>query len=141
WIGASSDAGIKRATELGDGFIFGTAGPQFMAEMTPKIRASAEENNRKNYKVAGVAYFAVGDDAQAALEAGSKSLLRYYGGSLWAPPEQIIHHGPIEVIEQVVREYADAGLDLLYLMPVIPEVKQVDLIAEHVLPAYRIPGR
>lgn len=140
WIGGMSERAIARAVEAGDGYLFPTLGPQMMASMTPKIRAMAESAGKKNYTIAGLAYCAVGDDPAAALETATRSMLRYYG-SLWDEPENIIHHGPPDVIAQAVKEYEQAGLDVLILFPEIPDVRQVESIAENVLPAYRVPAR
>lgn len=141
WIGGHAPAAVKRAVEMGDGFVFGTALPDAMAARTPELRAMAEAANKKNYKIAGIAYVAIGDDPRAALEPAAKAVLRYYHGQLGMPPEKLIHHGPVEVIQQAVKEYEQAGLDVLYLFPQIPDLKQVEIIAEHILPSYRIPGR
>lgn len=141
WIGAQSQKGIARAVELGDGFIFGTAGPQMMGQMVPTLRQMAEAAGKKTFPLIGLAYCGVGEDAQAALEQASHYVLRYYGGTLWREPRELIHHGPPDVIAQAVEEYERAGLDVLILMPQIPDVKQVEQLAEHVLPRYRIPAR
>lgn len=140
WMGGMSDASVARATTMGDGFVFPTVGPDVMASMTPKIRAAAEEAGRKKYQIVGIAYCAVGDDTGAMLDAAAKNVLRYYGGQLWTEPENLIHAGPAEVLAATVKEYEAAGLDQLILFPEIPDVKQVELIAEHVLPAYRVPS-
>jgi len=140
WIGAHTPKGIARAIELGDSYIFGAAGPARMAEFTPQLRAKAEEAGKKNYLIAGIAYCAVGEDPAAALEQGAHYLTRYYGGQMHGEPADRIHHGPPEVIAAAVEDYAQAGLDVLILFPQIPDVKQVEQLAEHVLPRYRIPA-
>ena len=140
WIGAMSERGIARATTMGDGFIFATVGSQMMAEQTPKIRAAAEAAGKKKFQIVGLAYCAVGEDPVAALEAGARSVLRYYRVQLWTEPKNLIHAGPPEVIAQAAKEYEQAGLDILILCPQIAEVKQVEQIAEHVLPAFRVPA-
>jgi len=140
WIGAQSEAGIRRAAELGDGYIFGVAGMAQAAQRVPQIRAMLDEKKAAKFTVAGIAYCAVGDDPVGALSAAAKTINRYYRGSPPRPIDQLVHHGPIEVIAQAMREYEEAGLDLVILIPAIPDTKQVSLIAEHVLPAYRVPA-
>lgn len=141
WIGGMAEKAIARAVEMGDGFVFPTIGPQAMATMIPKIRAMAEAAGKKTFPISGIAYVAVGDDARAALDAGARALLRYYHGKLWTEPRNLIHHGPADVIAAAVKEYEQAGLDVLILFPEIPELKQVEAIAANVLPAYRVPAR
>lgn len=140
WIGGMSDGAVARATTMGDGFVYPTVGVDVMAAMTPKIRAAAEEAGRKKYQIVGIAYCALGEDTTAALEAGTKNVLRYYGGQLWTEPQNLIHAGPPEVLAQTVKEYEATGIDTLILFPEIPDLKQVEMIAEHVLPTYRVPA-
>lgn len=141
WFGAHADVAIERAIELGDGFWFGTRGPGVMAEQAPEIRRKAEEAGKKKFLVGGIAYVAIGDDPAAALEQASRYLNRYYHGTPPRDLREMVHHGPLEVIEQAVKEYEQAGLDVLVLFPEIPEIKQVEQIAERILPQYRVPSR
>jgi alkanesulfonate monooxygenase SsuD/methylene tetrahydromethanopterin reductase-like flavin-dependent oxidoreductase (luciferase family) len=136
WIGATQERAVERALRIGDGFIFGTAGSERMSRLTPQLREGAEANGRTDFTVAGLAYCAVGDDPEKALEEGAHHVLRYYG-QLWTEPENLIHHDPPDKIAAEVQAYADGGLDLLVLFPQIPSLEQVELLAEHVLPAYR----
>jgi alkanesulfonate monooxygenase SsuD/methylene tetrahydromethanopterin reductase-like flavin-dependent oxidoreductase (luciferase family) len=136
WIGALQPPAIERALRIGDSFIFGTAGPDAMAEYTPQIREGLAANGKPDATVAGLAYCAVGDDPAKALEEGTHHVVRYYG-QLWTEPENLIHHGPPEKIAEEVARYAEAGIDELILFAEIPSLDQVERLAEHVLPAYR----
>jgi alkanesulfonate monooxygenase SsuD/methylene tetrahydromethanopterin reductase-like flavin-dependent oxidoreductase (luciferase family) len=136
WIGGMTEKAIARAVEIGDGFVFGTAGIQIMTQMTPQVRQLAAGAGKPEYSVAGIAYVAVGDDPEAALGESTHHVLRYYG-SLWTEPENLIHHGPTEVIAEAAKGYEAAGLDVLILIPQIPDLEQVERIGEDVLPAYR----
>jgi alkanesulfonate monooxygenase SsuD/methylene tetrahydromethanopterin reductase-like flavin-dependent oxidoreductase (luciferase family) len=135
WIGGSSEPAMKRALDVGDGYLFGTPGPERMATMTPWLREEAANRGRTGYAVAGLAYVAVGDDPAKALEQGVHHLTRYYG-KLWREPSELCHSGPPEVIAEAVQAYAEAGIDLLILFPQIPDLAQVERLAEDVLPAY-----
>jgi hypothetical protein len=46
-----------------------------------------------------------------------------------------IAHGPIEHIKEVLAEYAACGLCLLVLLPEVRSLRQLDLLAEQVLPS------
>jgi alkanesulfonate monooxygenase SsuD/methylene tetrahydromethanopterin reductase-like flavin-dependent oxidoreductase (luciferase family) len=140
WIGGQAPRAIERAVELGDGFIFGAAGPDAMREQAPKIRKMAEDAGKKKFALIGIAYVAVGDDPAAALARASGPYRRYYGEGAGDDLSGKIHSGPPDVIAQAAKEYEQAGLDVLILFPEIPDVKQVEAIAEHVLPAYRVPA-
>jgi alkanesulfonate monooxygenase SsuD/methylene tetrahydromethanopterin reductase-like flavin-dependent oxidoreductase (luciferase family) len=135
WVGAASEPAVKRALDLGDAFIFGTAGAARMAQMTPMLREEAAKRGKPNYTVAGLAYVGVGDDPAKALEEATHHVLRYYG-RLWGEPADIIHHGPGPAIAEDVAKYVESGIDLLILFPEIPDLSQVERLAEDVLPAY-----
>jgi alkanesulfonate monooxygenase SsuD/methylene tetrahydromethanopterin reductase-like flavin-dependent oxidoreductase (luciferase family) len=135
WIGALQPPAIERAVRLGDGFIFGTAGAEVMAQYAPGIREGLAANGNANATVAGLAYCAVGDDPRRALEEATHHVLRYYG-QLWTEPENLIHHGPAQKIAEEVAAYAEA-IDILILFPEIPSLGQVEQLAKHVLPTFR----
>jgi alkanesulfonate monooxygenase SsuD/methylene tetrahydromethanopterin reductase-like flavin-dependent oxidoreductase (luciferase family) len=127
---------MERAARVGDGFIFGTIGAEYMKQLTPQVRETFAAQGKRDIEVAGLAYVAVGDDAQTALAEAAHHVLRYYG-QLWTEPENLIHHGPAKRIAEEVAAYAEAGIDTLILFPEIPQLEQVEQLAEHVLPAYR----
>jgi len=110
-----------------------------MIENTPKIREMAEQAGKKKFLVGGLAYVAIGDDATSALARGGPHFKRYYGAQ--ADPEQGMHAGTIDEVAQAIKEYEPAGLDVLWIFPEIPDVKQVEQIAENILPTYRVPSR
>ncbi|MGQ0550775.1 MAG: LLM class flavin-dependent oxidoreductase [Armatimonadota bacterium] len=136
WIGAMAEKAVERALRLGDGYIFGTAGIQMMAQYTPMIRQGAAAKGKPHFTIAGLAYVAVGDNPAKALEEATHHVLRYYG-QLWTEPKNLIHHGPGSVIAEAARGYAEAGLDILIVIPQIPDLGQVERLARDVLPAYR----
>ncbi|MFA5891281.1 MAG: LLM class flavin-dependent oxidoreductase [Actinomycetota bacterium] len=140
WIGGSSDRAVARAVSIGDGYVFGAAGPEAMAARAPAIRAAAAEAGRKQFGLMGIAYVAIAEDPTDALEQATRALTRYYRGNFHRPPRELVHHGPAEIVAQAAKEYEQAGLDVLVLLPLIPSLKQVEAIAAEVLPAYRVPA-
>ncbi len=136
WVGAMQEKAVERALRIGDGFLFGTAGSARMAQLTRDLRERASALGKDDFTVAGLAYAAVGNDPQKALEEGAHHVLRYYG-QLWTEPENLIHHGPATKIAEEIAAYADAGIDVLVVFPEIPSLDQVEQLAEVVLPAYR----
>ena len=134
-VGALQPRAVERAVRAGDGYLFGTAGSAAMAEQTPVLRDAFAAQGKPDAPIAGLAYVAVGDDPQAALDEAAHHVLRYYG-QLWTEPENLIHHGSAQKLAEELAAYADAGIDLLICFPQIPSLDQVELLAEHVLPAY-----
>lgn len=105
-----------------------------MAQRGAAIREMAGAAGKGHSPIHGLAYVALGDDPKRALEA-EDAALRYYG-RIWRPAEELIHHGPAERALEDVRAYEASGIDVLYLWPSILDVRQVELLAEGVLPAY-----
>jgi alkanesulfonate monooxygenase SsuD/methylene tetrahydromethanopterin reductase-like flavin-dependent oxidoreductase (luciferase family) len=134
WVGASTPKSVERAARVADGFLFGTAGSGAMVERAPGIRDVFAEHGKPEATIAGLAYVAIGDDPQKALAEATHHVLRYYG-RLWTEPENLIHHGPAEKIAEELAAYAEA-VDVLIAVPEIPDLGQVEQLAEHVLPAY-----
>lgn len=138
WIGGMTEPAIRRATRLGDGYIFGTTGPQMMTQFAPQVRQWAKEAGKEDFAVAGLAYAGLGPDPKDALERAARQVIRYYGqviryyGQLWTEPENLIHHGPPEKIADELRQYRDAGIDELIVFLEIPELEQIDLFARAV---------
>jgi alkanesulfonate monooxygenase SsuD/methylene tetrahydromethanopterin reductase-like flavin-dependent oxidoreductase (luciferase family) len=133
WVGAMQPKAIERAVRVGDGFIFGTLGSAMMGEYAPGIREAFAAAGKPNATIAGLAYVAVGDDPQKALDEGAHHVLRYYG-RLWTEPENLIHHGPARKIAEELAGYGDA-VDILIVFPQIPGLGQVEQLAEHALSA------
>lgn len=140
WLGGTGEDAIARSTTMGDGFIFEAVAPQVVAERSAGIRAAADAAGKKKFQIIGLAYCALGEDPGAALDAATRSVMRFHGGQLPEGAANLIHAGPPEVIAQAAKEYEQAGLDILILCPQIAEVRQVEQIAEHVLPSYRVPA-
>ena len=135
WIGAVVERAIERALRIADGFVLGALGVAKLAEQAPALRARAAALGKPEFQLVGTAYVAIGERRRAR-ELGVHSLLRYYGDRLWAPPEDVLHFGPVEELREVVAGYAAAGLDQLILFSEIAELAQVERIAEAILPDY-----
>ncbi|MFP5224158.1 MAG: LLM class flavin-dependent oxidoreductase [Actinomycetota bacterium] len=140
WVGGSVEASLERAIKLGDGYIFGAGGgPQQIKPRIEKLRQMVTDAKKRRFQIVGLKYVAAGD-AQA-LDDATRLTERYYGGPLWAPAEEVFLHGGGEEILASCKEYEEAGLDLLILMPQVPDIRQVEVLGSEVLPAFRIPGR
>ena len=134
WVGASTPKSVERAARIADGFLFGTAGSAAMVERAPGIRDVFAAHGKPDATIAGLAYVAIGDDPPTALAEATHHVVRYYG-RLWTEPENLIHHGPADKIAEELAAYAEA-VDVLIAVPEIPDLGQVEQLAEHVLPAY-----
>lgn len=74
-----------------------------------------------------MAYYAMGD----AQEAGRDYLLDYYAftGAFAQRSADAVLTTPLQVREYL-QAYADAGCDHLILFPTVPELEQLDLLAD-----------
>jgi alkanesulfonate monooxygenase SsuD/methylene tetrahydromethanopterin reductase-like flavin-dependent oxidoreductase (luciferase family) len=134
-VGAGRPKAVERAVRAGDGFLFGTAGSAAMRQATPGLREAFAAQGKPEATIAGLAYVAVGDDEQNALDEAAHHVVRYYG-QLWTEPANLIHHGASSKLAEEIAAYADAGIDLLIVFPEIASLEQVERLAEDVLPAY-----
>lgn len=136
WVGARVERAVARALRQGDGFIFTALSAAEMAERTPDLRRRAALEGKPEFPIVGLAYVAVGEPVSALKERALAHLESHYE----RPRRDLAHLlrcGPVEVVAEEVRRYEQAGLDELVLIPQIPELSQVERLAELVPPAYR----
>jgi alkanesulfonate monooxygenase SsuD/methylene tetrahydromethanopterin reductase-like flavin-dependent oxidoreductase (luciferase family) len=115
--------------EFGSGWTAGGAPPQATGPFAERVRGAWREAGREGApKIAALNYFSLGDTE----EASRRYLLDYYGILGPQVAEMIAggaHRSP-QAIKDVVAAFADAGVDELILDPTVPELSQVDLLAE-----------
>src|SRR4051794_23861617 len=69
-VGGAVDASYKRAAKYGDGWIAGGAPPEVLAESAEKVKAEWSAAGREGEpKIAGLAYFSLGEEAEANAKA------------------------------------------------------------------------
>jgi len=135
FVGGTDQRAVKRAVEIGDGFIFaGAVHAPAVAEQLPGLRAQPAALGKPEFKFYQIQYCAVGEPAQV-LKAAAHDLVRYYRNPN-LPAEKIVVHGGTEVLSENARQLAAAGLDLLLYLPAVLDLKQVELIGRDVLPGY-----
>lgn len=136
WIGGYVPAAVERAIALGDGYTFGgDRFPPQIAEDITSIRERARQLGKERFVISSMLYVAIGEEA-AARDEMWRQLGRYYRENLGGEPQDWGVSGPADRIAEVVRGYADAGLDILLLAPQIQDLGQLETIAERILPAY-----
>jgi alkanesulfonate monooxygenase SsuD/methylene tetrahydromethanopterin reductase-like flavin-dependent oxidoreductase (luciferase family) len=136
WMGGYAPTAIERAIELADGFCFGgNRFPPDIAADISAIREQAQLAGKERFVVSSMLYCAIGEEA-AARDEMWRQLARYYRENLGGEPKDWGVFGPVERIGEVIRGYADAGLDVLILAPQISGLGQLEVIAESVLPGY-----
>jgi alkanesulfonate monooxygenase SsuD/methylene tetrahydromethanopterin reductase-like flavin-dependent oxidoreductase (luciferase family) len=126
-VGGYTDAALRRATTLGDGYIFGVAGIEAMRNRIPVIREAYRAAGRPELPIGGLAYIAATADRER-LARGEELLTHYYGTLRKSFPE-MVHTGEPAQLRETIDQYRDAGLDTLYLFPVLPDLDQLDELA------------
>ncbi len=127
-VGGQSDAALLRMARHGDGWVHGGGPPRtFRAAALSALAAWSDAGRPGRPELWGLGYFALGD----AAERGRADLTRYYG-FLGGPGARVVAGlltSPAEV-RDFVRAYAESGCDQLVLFPTVPELDQVEQLAE-----------
>lgn len=128
-IGGLSDQGFVRVARYADGYVHGGGPPRAFSRAADKARAAWSDAGRPGKPLLWAqGYFALGDDAA---EVGYRYMKDYYAftgvfaekiaASLLTSPQ---------AIAQFIRGYAEAGCDELVLFPTVPDILQLDQLAE-----------
>ena len=126
-VGGYQPQAYRRAVELGDGYFFGNAGVDTMRAKIPEIREFYRAAGRPELPIGGLSYFAATSDP-AGLAQAEANLTHYYG-TLAKPFEQLVLTGDEPTLREKVSGYTEAGVDILYMFPVLPEFDQLDAAA------------
>jgi alkanesulfonate monooxygenase SsuD/methylene tetrahydromethanopterin reductase-like flavin-dependent oxidoreductase (luciferase family) len=126
-VGGYQPDAIARALTLADGYIFGNAGLAAMQAKTPEIRQAYRDAGRAGLPIGGLAYVAITNDRDR-LRRGEQMLTHYYG-KLYKPFEEMTLVGDAAALRDRLAAFAEAGIDNLYLFPVLPELDQLEALA------------
>jgi alkanesulfonate monooxygenase SsuD/methylene tetrahydromethanopterin reductase-like flavin-dependent oxidoreductase (luciferase family) len=129
-IGGGVDASYERAAKYGDGWIAGGLPPEAFAEAAGKVKAEWEKAGREDApRLEGLAYFSLGDDA----EANANSYLKDYYAWLGEETANYIAGSAAkdaETVKGYLAAFEGAGCDELILFPSSSDPDQVDLLAD-----------
>ncbi|HEX5928604.1 MAG TPA: LLM class flavin-dependent oxidoreductase [Solirubrobacterales bacterium] len=129
-IGGGVDASFRRAARFGEGWIAGGSPPDQYAPMAEKAKAAWAEAGREGEpRLMGLAYFALGDNA----EADARSYLGDYYAWLGEDIANYIVASAAkdaETVDRYVAQFAEAGCGELIFCPSSSDPAQVDLLAD-----------
>ncbi len=129
-VGGGVDASFARAAAHGDGWIAGGVPPAVFAEMAPKVKDEWMKAGRDGEpKLAGLAYFSLGDDAE---QNASSYLTDYYA---WLGEELADFIAgsaakDAETVQGYLSAFEEAGCTELIFFPSSSDPDQVDLLAD-----------
>jgi alkanesulfonate monooxygenase SsuD/methylene tetrahydromethanopterin reductase-like flavin-dependent oxidoreductase (luciferase family) len=129
-LGGLSDLGYARMARYADGYVHGGGPPRAFARAADKAYAAWSDSGRPGKpQLWGQGYFALGDDA--IKEAGYRYLRDYYAftGQFAEKIAAGLLTSP-QAVAQFMRGYEDAGCDELVLFPTVPDLAQLDRLAE-----------
>jgi alkanesulfonate monooxygenase SsuD/methylene tetrahydromethanopterin reductase-like flavin-dependent oxidoreductase (luciferase family) len=131
-IGGTVDAALDRVVRWGAGWTAGGAPPEHVAGFAERVRAAWKDAGREGQpKIVALAYYAIQEDRTEE----SKANLHHYYAFLGEWADRIAEgaaRGPAAV-RDTVKRFEDAGVDELILDPTVPDLREVDLLADTVL--------
>jgi alkanesulfonate monooxygenase SsuD/methylene tetrahydromethanopterin reductase-like flavin-dependent oxidoreductase (luciferase family) len=131
-IGGSVEASFRRAARHGQGWIAGGASPEQFAEMAAGARKAWSESGREGEpRLAGLAYYTLGDDAK---QQASDYLTDYYAflGDEIAGMIAGSAATDADTVRAYLSAFEDAGCDELIMFPCSGDPAQADLLGEAV---------
>jgi probable F420-dependent oxidoreductase len=142
WIGGRSDAALRRAARLGDGWVSYVVHASRFANSLEKIRSAAAEAGRslEGFTPAHLVFITMGHDYDTAKATWVRLLSKRYAQDFSPLAERYgIIGTPAQCAEQLAR-FVDAGCRY-FLMNAIVDVEaqreQIESIAAEIVPALR----
>ncbi len=127
-LGGLSDQVFARVARYANGYVHGGGPPRAFARAANKARAAWTDAGRPGQpRLWGQGYFALGEAAQA----GTNYLQDYY--AFTGPFAERIAAGLLttpQAIAQFIRGYEEAGCNELVLFPTVPDIGQLDRLAD-----------
>ncbi|MFQ5879720.1 MAG: LLM class flavin-dependent oxidoreductase [Dehalococcoidia bacterium] len=138
-IGASAEAGLRRAGELADGWIAGSGATvdQFR-QAWHKVQEFARGAGRDPSQLQSgkLLYLCVDDNRDRARERVKAFVDAYYAGRLDVDAACVF--GPADVCAERAQAFIDAGVDTLVLAPPGPDIGQLEALAQKVVPQLKL---
>ena len=129
-VGGLSDQSYARMVRYTEGYVHGGGPPRAFARAADKAYAAWRDAGRPGKpQIWAQGYFALGDDG--VMKAGYRYLRDYY--AFTGPFAERIAAGLLtspQSVAQFIRGYQNAGCDELVLFPTVPDIAQLDRLAE-----------
>ena len=139
WMGGAADTGLKRVGALADGYICGTGSLKRFESVWKKLLLAAAANGRDPASIhkAGITYLTMDEPNSRAKATCEEYLKAYYGNINLDVDVETILGSPNACAERLAALLA-RGFETVILRLVIPDLVQLDLLAEKILPLLRI---
>jgi len=141
-VGGRSEAALRRAGRLGDGYLSYVLSPEGIRKSLETVRREAEGVGRdpSSLQSAHLVFITVRPTYEAALDEAAELLSARYRQDFREPAKKYCVLGPPADCAAQLRRYTDAGVRHLILSPIVPVAEhpeQFEQIAGEVLPALR----
>ena len=138
WMGGNAESALRRVARMADGYICGSSAISDFPTLWEKISGYAQKAGRKseNIEKAGLTFMAIDDNKGKAVDACAAYLTRYYGQVRFSVEDHLVVGSATDCAERINSNF-DKGLDTLIIGQVIPDLRQLDLFGEKVLPRIR----
>jgi len=146
WIGGRSDAALRRAGRLGNGWVSYVVTPERYRQCVEKIRAAAQTVGRdlSGFETAHLVFITVGKDDQKTRGTWVRRLSTRYNQDFGPLADKYGVMGPpSRCIEQIER-FVDAGCRYFLLSAICDaadEPEQLEIMASDILPHFRRKGQ
>ena len=145
WLGGSSDAALRRAARLADGYVGGASrGAEGFRANWQKVRRFAEEAGRDPDALtpAVLVYAVVDDDRDRALGVAARYMDHYYGSRRpGVSPAELVGSahlvGPADEAARKAQAYFEAGAEVLILGSMTADPAYLDRLCDELLPRLR----
>jgi alkanesulfonate monooxygenase SsuD/methylene tetrahydromethanopterin reductase-like flavin-dependent oxidoreductase (luciferase family) len=128
-IGGNSPEAIKRVGRWGNGFISGGGGPDAARRGYSAAEQAWKEAGRPGKpRFVGATYYGLGPGAAEK----AAQYIRHYYSFMGPMADRLASSVPStpDAVKGAMRAFSDAGVDELILWPTIPDLNQVELLAE-----------
>jgi alkanesulfonate monooxygenase SsuD/methylene tetrahydromethanopterin reductase-like flavin-dependent oxidoreductase (luciferase family) len=131
-IGGTADPVIDRVVRWGIGWTAGGSAPEQVGPFAARVREAWKDAGREGEpRIVALSYFSIQDERAEE----SKANLRDYYAFLGEWVDTIVEGTPrgADALRDTVKRFEDAGVDELILDPTVPDLREVDLLADAVL--------
>jgi alkanesulfonate monooxygenase SsuD/methylene tetrahydromethanopterin reductase-like flavin-dependent oxidoreductase (luciferase family) len=142
WVGGRSDAALRRAAVLADGWVSYVVHAARFADSLRKIRSMAAEAGRSldTFTPAHLVFITVGRDYEAAKATWVRLLSKRYAQDFSPLAERYgIIGTPEQCVDQLGR-FVDAGCRYFLMNPIVDreeQQEQLEVIVDAILPRFR----
>src|SRR4051794_10925298 len=129
-IGGNGKPAVRRTIEYGDGWTGAAGGPEMTGQMTQQILTAWRDAGRSGSpRLAALCYFGLSDP-----DTSRASLQKYYG--FLADYVGFIVEGAVrteQAVKDAVKAFEDVGVTELIFDPTVPDLDEIDRLADLVL--------